>query len=102
MCSGQRFGQRVELDDLGSGCTQQLSVLGISEAERLAGRQRDGDVTGDGRGRGGLPRFIGDPAGRHGGNTGKVDVSTHQCRHRFDCGVGLPSVLDGGDQTEMP
>ena len=90
MCSGQRFGQRVELDDPGSGGAQQLGVLGISEAERLAGRQRDGDVAGDGRGGGGLPRFIGDPAGRHGGNPGKVDMPAYQCRHRFDCGVGLP------------
>ena len=39
---GQRVAQRVELDDVGAGGAQQLRVLGVAEAERLAGRQGDG------------------------------------------------------------
>ena len=99
----QRIGQRVELDDLGAGGAQQFAVLGVAEAERLARRQRHGDVAADGRCDGRDPRVRrrrGWP--RSAAIAGEVDVPADQCGHRLDRRARLLAVLDGGDQPEMP
>ena len=82
---------------------QQLGMFGVAEAERLAGRKRNGDAPCDATAHGalGAPRLGDDMAARCGDHGGKVHVLCDKRGHGVDCGARVTAVLDGGDQAEM-